>query len=132
MGELIKSGGSGLIALIHGKKDALLIPKPFEQDIFLLDTYVAGTTHIEGIEELEPYLKLDERLSLFREPSNPYDEFAIMIKTASGVKIGYVPQKDNLIFARLMDAGKLLFAKIVKKEKKGNWLKIDIKIFLHE
>ena len=71
-------------------------------------------------------------MNLFREPDNPYDEFAILIKTMDGVKIGYIPQKDNIIFARLMDAGKLLFEKITEKEKKGNWLRIKIQVFMHE
>ena len=56
----------------------------------------------------------------------------IVIKTVDGVKIGYVPKQDNVIFARLMDAGKLLFGKITSKEKKGSWVKIYIKVFLHE
>ena len=132
MKDLIELGGDGLLALLHGKNGESLIPKPFERDIFLLDTHVAGTTHIEGIDELEPYLKSGDRLNLFREPDNPYDEFAILIKTMDGVKIGYIPQKDNIIFARLMDAGKLLFGKITKKEKKGNWLRIKIQVFMHE
>jgi hypothetical protein len=45
------------------------------------------------------------------------------------VKIGYVPKQDNVIFARLMDAGKVLFGRIVSKEKKGTWVRIDIKVF---
>ena len=57
---------------------------------------------------------------------------AIVIKTVDGVKIGYVPKQDNVIFARLMDAGKLLFGRITSKEKKGSWVKIYIKVFLHE
>ena len=96
MNNLIELGGDGLLALFHGKNGESLIPKPFERDIFLLDTHVAGTTHIEGIDELEPYLKSGDRLNLFREPDNPYDEFAILIKTMGGVKIGYIPQKDNI------------------------------------
>jgi len=48
------------------------------------------------------------------------------------VKIGYIPKADNAIFARLMDAGKLLFARIASKEKSGTWLKIAIKVYLHE
>ena len=132
MNNLIELGGDGLLALFHGKNGESLIPKPFERDIFLLDTHVAGTTYIEGIDELEPYLKSGDRLNLFREPDNPYDEFAILIKTMGGVKIGYIPQKDNIIFARLMGAGKLLFGKITEKEKKGNWLRIKIQVFMHE
>lgn len=132
MGDLVKSGAGGLMGLLHGNNGELTIPKPFEKDIFLFDTYVAGTTHIEGIEELEPHLNTDDRLEFFREPVNQYDKQAIVIKTVDGVKIGYVPRQDNVIFARLMDAGKLLFGKITSKEKKGSWVKIYIKVFLHE
>ena len=132
MGDLVRNESNGLIGLMHGKDGGLSIPKPFERDIFLFDTYVAGTTHIEGIEELEPHLNIDDRLEFFREPDNQYDKQAIVIKTADGVKIGYVPQNDNAIFARLMDAGKLLFGKITSKEKKGTWVKLGIKVYLHE
>jgi hypothetical protein len=48
------------------------------------------------------------------------------------IKIGYVPKQDNAIFARLIDAGKFLFGKITSKEKKGSWVRIYIKVFLHE
>ena len=132
MGDIMKSQDSGLVSLFHGTNGELVIPKSFEKDIFLFDTYVAGTTHIEGIEELEQYLNVEDKLDFFREPDNKYDEQAIMIKTVNGVKIGYVPKKDNVIFARLMDAGKLLFGRISAKEKKGNWIKINIKVYLHE
>lgn len=132
MSDIIKSQGNDLVGLLHGKGGQLTIPKPFEKDIFLFDTYVAGTTHIEGIEELAEHLNIDDRLDFFREPDNPYDKKAIVIKTVNGVKIGYVPKADNVVFSRLMDAGKLLFGKISHKEIKGSWVKIDIKLFLHE
>lgn len=132
MDELNKTGKSRLVSLLHGKNGEISIPKPFERDIFLFDTYVAGTSHIEGMEELEPHLQTGDRLDFFREPDNQYDAQAIVIETADGVKIGYVPRQDNVIFARLMDAGKLLFGRISEKEKKGKWVKISIDIFLHE
>lgn len=132
MADLVKTDGNNLVGLLHGKGGELVIPKPFEKDIFLFDTYIAGTTHIEGIEELEPNLNIDDKLDFFREPDNRYDREAIMIKTVNGVKIGYVPKHDNVIFARLMDAGKLLFGRISYKEKNGNWVKIRIKVYLHE
>lgn len=66
------------------------------------------------------------------EPNNPYDKQAIVIKTGNGVKIGYVPKQDNIVFSRLMDAGKLLFGRISDKEKKGKWVVIKTKVFLHE
>lgn len=132
MGELTKIDGSGFVGLLHGKGGNVSIPNPYERDIFLFDTHVAGTSHIEGIEEMEPFMKEGDKLEFFREPDNSYDKQAIMIKNADGVKIGYVPKRDNVIFARLMDAGKLLFGRITSKEMQGNWLKIQIKVYLHE
>lgn len=128
----LSNGNNSLINLLHSSNGNLAIPKPFERDIFLFESHVAGTSYIEGIEELEPHLNVDEKLNFFREPDNPHDKEAIVIKTVDGVKIGYVPEKDNVIFARLMDAGKLIFGKILSKEKQGNWIKIRINIYLHE
>jgi hypothetical protein len=132
MREIQKSEGGKLISLLHGKGNELSIPKPFERDIFLFDTYVAGTGYVEGIEELEPHLHINDKLEFFREPDNPHDEKAIVIKNTDGVKVGYVPRKDNVVFARLMDAGKLLFARITSKEMNGDWLNMNIRIYLHE
>lgn len=129
--DLSKADGGGIVSFLH-QKSGMEIPVPFEKDIFLFDSYVAGTSHIEGIDELEPFLNIGDNLLFFREPDNPYDPQAIVIKTKNGVKVGYVPQKDNLVFSRLMDAGKRMFGKIQSKEKLHNWLKIEIGIFLHE
>lgn len=133
MSDMVKKDDNGgLVGLLHGKGGGLSIPKPFERDIFLFCTHVAGTTYIEGIEELEPHLNVDDRLDFFREPDNKYDKRAIVVKTTDGVKIGYVPREDNVVFSRLMDAGKLLYGSISEKEVRGSWVKISIKIFLHE
>ena len=45
-------------------------------------------------------------------------------------KLGYVPEKDNVIFARLMDAGTLLIAQLSKIEKRGSFTQISIGIYL--
>ncbi len=132
MGDLITSEGGELVGLLHGKGGEISVPMPFERDIFLFDTYVAGTSYIEGMDELEPHLQAGDRLEFFREPDNLYDNKAIVIETTDGVKIGYVPRHDNAVFSRLMDAGKLLFGKITAKETNGDWLKINIDIYLHE
>lgn len=132
MGDLIKPDSGGLIGLLHGAVGNLAVPQPFERDIYLFDSHVAGTSFIEGIEELEPHLNIGDKLDFFREPDNPHDKQAIVIKNQDGVKVGYVPRQDNVIFSQLMDAGKLLFGRITEKEMRGTWLKIDIRIFLHE
>ena len=132
MGELIKSDNGGLVSLLYSAGGNLAVPQPFERDIYLFDSHVAGTSFIDGIEELEPYLNIGDKLDFFREPDNPHDKQAIVIKNQDGVKVGYVPRQDNLIFSRLMDAGKVLFGRITAKSMRGTWLKMDIKIYLHE
>ena len=52
MSDLIKPEGGSVIGLIHGKDGTLGMPVLFERDIFLFDTCVAGTSHVEGIEAL--------------------------------------------------------------------------------
>ena len=132
MNHLAKSDQSGLIQYLLHNETAMTLPTPFERDIYLFDTYVAGTTHITGIEALAASLREGDRLVFYREPDNPHDPQAIRIETLEEKKIGYVPRRDNVVFSRLMDAGKLLFATVEEKEMRGNWLKVDIKIFLHE
>ena len=67
-----------------------------------------------------------------RQQDNPYDANAIEIRNDMNVKIGYVPKADNIVFSRLMDAGKLLYGKVIFKEILDNWVKIQIEIYLHE
>ena len=64
------------------------------------------------------------------EPDNPHDPRAQVVIRADGKKLGYVPEKDNIIFARLMDAGKLLKAKIIRIEHRGSFMQISVGIYL--
>jgi len=130
--ELAKSDSHELVGLLHAHGGDISLPLPFERDIFLFDTHVAGTSYVDGIEELEPQLNIGDKLNFFRETDNPHDARAIVIRNDGGSKLGYVPRVDNVVFSRLMDAGKLLFGRISSKEMQGKWLKIEIKIFLHE
>lgn len=132
MNELMTNDNLGLIKYLQNQELGLVLPTPFERDIYLFETIVAGTSHIENIADIEAQLDLDDKLVFYREPDNRFDPQTIKIVTLKGDKIGYIPQKDNLIFSRLMDAGKELFGKITRKEKKGQWTKIEIAIYLHE
>ena len=125
--ELTKTETGALVSAIdkHGVGELL---KPLIREIHLFDSYVAGTTHLEDQSVLEE-IKAGERLNLMRE-DNKFDEHAVMILTEDGMKLGYVPQKDNIIFSRLMDAGKKLIAQISKIEKKGSFTQISIGIYL--
>lgn len=100
------------------------------REIYLFDTHVAGTSYIANIEEIVDNLSFDDKLTCIREEDNEYDLQAIKLITEDNKKIGYIPQADNLIFARLMDAGKKLCARVRSIKLKGKWYKIDIAIFL--
>lgn len=125
--ELMEQNAGELVSAIneHGIDELL---KPLITEIHLFDSFVSGTTHLKDPTVLED-IKVDDKLKLIRE-DNKFDSNAVMILTEEGRKIGYVPEKDNIIFARLMDAGKLLTAKITKIEKRGSFHQISIGIYL--
>ncbi|MBQ7522218.1 MAG: HIRAN domain-containing protein [Clostridia bacterium] len=117
-----------LILLTNNKGIGEVI-KPLVKEIHLFDTYIAGTTHLADKSVLEEVV-VGNKLTLQRE-NNKFDEKAILLFAENGKKIGYVPEKDNIIFSRLMDAGKLLSAKITEiKERSQNFKQISISIYL--
>lgn len=123
---IIGQGGELVTALGRGEIGDII--KPLVSEIHLFDTFVAGTTFLDDQTVLSE-IKVDDKLTLVRE-NNKYDDNAIMIITSDKKKLGYVPEKDNVIFARLMDAGKMLTAKIKAIDHKGSFTQITIGIFL--
>ena len=89
---------------------------------------VAGTTHLDDDTVLDE-IKEGDKLILQRE-DNKFDEKAILVLDDKKRKLGYIPEKDNIIFARLMDAGKYLIAIVDSIEKKGSFRQIKIGIYL--
>lgn len=127
-GELTIKNGTGDLIQGLDNKDLDTLLKPLIQEIHLFDSFVAGTTHLKDPSVLDD-LKEGSRLKLIRE-DNKFDDNAIKITDEQDRKIGYVPEKDNIVFARLMDAGKVLGAKVNNIEKKGSFTKIAIGIYL--
>ncbi|MBQ1487393.1 MAG: HIRAN domain-containing protein [Lachnospiraceae bacterium] len=103
--------------------------KPLQKEIFLFDTFVAGTMHIED-ESIIKELKSGEKLSLRREPKNRFDENAVRVDDEKGRKLGYVPEKDNYVFARLMDAGKMLIGRVTDIKAKTGYTQVSMAICL--
>ena len=116
-----------LVSLVQGHELGDII-KPLIKEIHLFDSYIAGTTHLEDKSVIEK-AQVGDMLSLQRE-DNKFDSNAVLVLNAEGKKMGYVPEKDNIIFARLMDAGKLLKAKVSDITKKGSFTQIGIGIYL--
>ncbi len=103
--------------------------KPLIKEIYLFDTYIAGTSFIED-SAIFKELKVNDHLILRRETDNKFDEKAILILNEQNQKLGYIPRKDNEIFSRLLDAGKLLTASIKEINLKGDYYTIKINIYL--
>jgi len=120
-----------LLALMHGSfgKDGAL--KPFARETMLMECQIAGLSH-RNVKKVEPRLMPGDMLPLKREPDNPHDPLAIMILTEAGEHLGYVPRAKNETLARLMDAGKLLFAKLESKSWQGDCLRVSTHIYLRD
>ena len=121
----IKQGG---VVALHAEKGLADMIKPLQREIHLFDTYIAGTTYLKDKSVLEK-IAAGDRLIPQRE-DNKFDEKAILILNEKKQKLGYVPERDNIVFSRLMDAGKLLTAKVLNREQKGTFTQIRISIFL--
>ncbi|REJ85194.1 MAG: restriction endonuclease [Bacteroidetes bacterium] len=115
----------GLLAVIQGHDSALL---PFVRELLVLECHIAGTSYLD-LEEIEPKLKEGDKFLLIREPENKHDEFAVAIFTQEKEKLGFLPRDRNETIARLLDAGKMIFASMVKKEMMNDWLKLSIRVF---
>ena len=127
MAEELSIKQDGIVSLTENHDLGSLI-KPLTKEIHLFDSFVAGTTHLSDKSVLD-VIGVGDKLTLRRE-DNKFDSNAILILTESKKKLGYVPEKDNVIFARLMDAGKLLIARISKIAKRGSFTQISIGIYL--
>ena len=123
---IIKVNGSLLAALSAGTLTIDVLVK----DILVLECLVAGTS-FRKMENIEPQLTSEVKLKICREAKNEYDEFAVALHF-DNIKVGYIPREKNEVVARLMDAGKQFFATIRAKEWEGNWLRLDIKVYLKD
>ena len=116
-----------LLTVVEDKSLGELI-KPLVNEIHLFDTVIAGTSYIED-ETLYDRLEKDEKLILQRE-DNKFDSKAILVLNHQKQKLGYIPERDNQVFSRLMDAGKLLIAKVISVRNTDGFYRIRIGIYL--
>lgn len=116
-----------LVKAIVGNSPADVL-KPLKTSVFLFDSFIAGTSHLDDQAVLDE-MKVGDILTMQRE-QNENDPNAILLKDGKGRKAGYIPARDNIVFARLMDAGKFLEADVREIEPRGHFWKIAIGISL--
>ena len=95
------------------------LPVPFMSEIYLYTCKIAGTSYAAGAVDLLENVEEGSPLLLLREPKNPFDAMAILVMRIQGEKFKYIPRGENSIFARLLDGGKLLQAKLVDVSRKS-------------
>jgi len=134
LAQIGASSAGAIIAAMHaGEGSALDVPKPFVQPICLIpQTRVAGTSHVEGIDELAQALHEGDRLRLQRDARNGYDRWAIKVFDQAGRRLGFVSADVNEIPARLMDGGKRLYAQVTDVSQRGSWWKIEIGVWMDD
>jgi len=97
--------------------------------ILLQDSPLAGFQYHAG-KAVWPELRVGDALTLAREPDNPYDARAVRVDW-HGLKLGYVPRRENADVARLLDNGQPLIARISRlAEGRDPWSRVRFEIVL--
>lgn len=102
----------------------------FKKEIMVLECMVAGTS-FRKLDKVEAELLSTVQLEMKREGKNEFDQFAIALYYKE-IKVGYIPKEKNQVIARLMDAGKAFYSTIQAKEWEGNWLRLDVKVYMKD
>jgi len=91
---------------------------------------LVGVTFGNRQKHIFDHARYNSRYTLIREPQNPFDKNAILVK-ANGYDLGYVPRNLAETIAPLIDCGMLLKVKFVRKlidDKMANPAGIMIRI----
>ena len=97
--------------------------------ILLQDSPLAGFQYHQG-KTIWAEMKVGDELTLMREPDNPYDAKAIRVDWR-GLKLGYVPRRENADIARIMDNGTRLQARISRMlESRDPWQRVRFEILV--
>jgi len=109
---------------------ALWFPPPAcgaEAIIIVQRSPLAGFRHYDGA-RFWSEMRAGDRLELVREPDNPYDASAIRVEWR-GVKLGYIPRRDNAAVARQMDRGAPLEARIaLLRENRNRSVRLEFEV----
>ncbi len=98
--------------------------------IALMQCPVAGFQY-HGGEACWGRLRIDDRLSLQREPGNRHDPRAISVKWQD-VMLGYVPREANYALSQMMDRGAGVEARVASlREAADPWQRVMIEVMVH-
>lgn len=125
---ILRSLMAGGLALLGARTAAAVPAVVTRPSVTLQETHVAGTAYYRAGAVL-PTLREGQTLILRRQPDNPFDPLAIEVLTAVGEKLGFVPRAANPPYARMLDAGYPLTARITAVQP-GRWDLVRMEIGL--
>ena len=97
--------------------------------ISIQESPIAGFQYHHG-EALWPQLAIGQPLTLHREPDNRYDPRAVRIDWQEH-KLGYVPRRENVAVAQMLDRGQRIQASIVGLgESRNPWERVRFSVAL--
>jgi hypothetical protein len=103
-------------------------PAPAAEAVIVVQRSPLAGFRYHDAAETWRHLAVGDRLQLVREGDNPYDANAVRVEWR-GVKLGYVPQRDNAAVARQMDRGAALKARVaVLRENRNRSVRIEFEI----
>lgn len=88
------------------------------REVLLQQTALAGFRHHAAL-RLWPALRRRALLRLVREPDNRHDANAVALYWR-GEKLGYLPRRENLVAARLLDRQRQLSARVERLAADGD------------
>lgn len=100
--------------------------KPLIREIFLDDVFVHGVLFDRRLGKLKAG---DELLLVRKKP--PYDEYTVAVYKGKE-RFGELAEKDERIFARLLDAGKKLTAKVKRVVLLPDYSALEISITMKD
>ena len=110
---------------------ALWSATPLAESIRILiqSSPLAGSQY-HALERLRHEIRIDDILTLVREPNNRHDRFAVRVEW-QGQALGYVPRAENKAVARALDAGEALHARVsALREDTNPWRRLEFAVYL--
>lgn len=97
--------------------------------ILLQASPLAGFQYYHG-KQVWGEMREGDALELVREPDNAHDPRAVRVEW-HGIKLGYVPRRENEAVARLLDRGSRLEARITRLVKSRNpWQRLLFEVYV--
>lgn len=122
---LIRNWAIALLCLLL----ALPVSANVTEHILLQASPLAGFQYYHG-KQVWDEMREGDALELVREPDNVHDPRAVRVEW-HGIKLGYVPRRENAAVARLLDRGSRLEARITRLVKSRNpWQRMLFEVYV--